>query len=49
MKYLKATLICALLNVPPLLGIVQLFNKGDSLGIVLVTCVVIAVNALMFS
>jgi hypothetical protein len=49
MKYLKVTLTCALLNVLPLLGIVQLFNKGDSLGLILVTGVVIAANALLFS
>jgi len=49
MKYLKLTLTCALLNVPPLLGIVQLLNKGDSLGVVLVTSIVVAVNALIFS
>jgi hypothetical protein len=49
MKYLEEVIFCSIMNVPAVLGIIQLFNKGDSLGVVLVTSVVVAANALLFS
>jgi hypothetical protein len=48
-KHLTTALTFALLNLPPLIGIIQLFNEGNSLLVILLSSIILVANVILFS